>query len=120
MEQLNLIPGIILMVVIAGIVAGAGAITLGKFGDTMTECYNGSFSLNTAKTACTNSSPTSVATGCCGADGLNLSDEYYTKVKTQEGVGSISEQIPTVAIIAVMTIIIAIISGVFAYFKFFR
>ena len=57
--------------------------------------------------------------GSSGQGGLNLSGEYYTKIKGVEGLGSIAEQVPTVAIIAVMIIIISIISGVFIYIKMF-
>lgn len=84
MESLKLIPYIALVLAISGIVLGAAAITLSKFGDTTTD---------------------SAALGAIG--------------NATEGITTVAEQQPTVAIIAVMVIIISIISGVFVYMKFF-
>jgi hypothetical protein len=36
------------------------------------------------------------------------------------GVGDAAEQLPTVAIIGIMVIIISLLGGVFAYFRYFR
>ena len=127
MEGIKLIPAIILLIAISGIIAGAASIVIGKFGDSMTACYNDSFSLNVSKKMC--NAPIGAVDGDIpgnsttflpqGKDGLNLSNEYYTKVVSQEGIGTVAEQIPTVAIIAVMVIIISVIAGVFAYMRLF-
>jgi len=84
MEQLKLIPYIVLIIAISGIIAGASAIVLSEFASTTTD-----------------------------ADALNVLGN------ASDGVNTIAEQIPTVAIIGVMVIIISIIAGVFVYFKYF-
>jgi len=118
MEGLKMIPYIFLIICIAGIIGGASVITMAKFGATITPCAlsNASCTLNTAKTdcTCTHGGVAWVTTG-----GTNLTSEYYAKAKGQEGLGTIAEQIPTVAIIAVMVIIISLIAGVFVYMKMF-
>lgn len=120
MEGLKLIPYIFLVICIAGIIGGAAAVTMGKFGGTMTACYNSSYALNTTTyDHCDNNSVGVSMSESVGPSNTNLSDEYYTKVQSQEGITTIAEQIPTVAIIAVMVIIISVIAGVFVYMRYF-
>jgi len=113
------------MICIAGIIAGAGVLVTSKFAGTMTACYNDSYSdVNTSSgypPHCMNSSNTEEPTfgGSGGESGLNLSAEYYATWKGIVAQGDIAEQIPTVAIIAVMAIIIAVLSGVFVYVRYF-
>lgn len=85
MEGLKMIPYIALVIAISGIVLGASAVVLSKFGDTTTDA--------TATNAIDNASA---------------------------AVGDIAEQLPTVAIIGVMVIIISIIAGVFVYMRYFN
>lgn len=85
MEGIRMIPMIVLMIAISGIVIGASAIVLAKFGDTTTD-----------------------------ADATNAINNASASVV------DISEQLPTVAIIAIMVIIISVIAGVFAYMNMFR
>ena len=122
---MKLIPYIFLIIAISGIIGGAAAIVLDKFGNTMTPCaaYH---ELRTDGLACINDSgntsvgywngPHNLTTG---VDGLNMTDEYYTKTKSIEGIGTVAEQLPTVAIIGIMVIIISIIAGVLVYMKYF-
>jgi len=109
---------VVLMLAITGIILGASLITTGEFGETMTKCINGSFTINTATTACVNNTNFSAIPQ--GEGGLNLSNEYYGIVKTNEGLGTVAEQQNTIAIIVVMVIIISLIAGVFVYFRNFR
>jgi len=192
MEGMKLIPYIALIIAIAGIILGASAVTLGKFGDTVDKCYNSSYvynstdevciSTHTAATNGTNitSEPATIhfetsftmvsGSGSCSngstaldatnytfnyadfnvtiadngdiwnetiinctynyytvetpatssANGYtNMTDKYYAIHLAGNSEVDIAEQIPTVAIIAVMTIIISIISGVFIYMRYF-
>ena len=84
MEGLKAIPYLALVLCIAGIVAGASAITLAKFRDTTTT--------DSALRAIDNAT---------------------------EGINTLAEQFPTVAIIGVMVVIISIIAGVFVYMRYF-
>lgn len=84
MEAMKFIPYIVLILVVSGIIIGAGAITLGQFRDTTTN-----------------------------------QNALYAIDNATEGVLTVAEQQPTVAIIGVMVIIISLIAGVFVYMKFF-
>lgn len=117
MEDLKLIPYIALVLLIAGIILGAALLTTDKFGDSMDQCYNSSYTLHSSGDYCTNASGLA---GPIGKGNLNLTDQYYSIAKSEEGIGSVSEQQPTVAIIAVMVVIISIIAGIFVYLNFFR
>lgn len=121
MEGLKLIPYIALVLCISGIVIGASVITLAKFKDTIADkCFTGansSWVLNAAGDGCFLSSDANASSADSG--NRNLSGEYYSILKSIEGESTIAEQQPTVAIIAVMVIIISIIAGVFAYMRFF-
>jgi hypothetical protein len=120
MEGLRLIPYIALMLLISGVILAASLIGTGKFGDTLTQCYNTSYVMNTTASGghfCTNT--TIKAPGGAGKGNLNLSDEYYAIVKAEEGLSEVSGQIPTVGIIAIMVIIISVIAGVFVYMRYF-
>jgi len=116
MEGIKLIPMIVLLIAITGIIAGASSIVLSKFGTTMVPCANASYTKSATDGLCRNN--TLGAIGTTGK-GHNFTDQYYTVYQSQEGVGTVSEQVPTVAIIAVMVIIISIIAGVFAYMQLF-
>lgn len=117
-----MIPYIVLIIAVSGIIAGAVTIAVAEFGDTMDPCFNSTYGLMTTRTINNfeRCNATTTHTGSAGVDGLNLSDEYYTKTQSQSGLANITEQIPTVAIIAAMVIIISVIAGVFIYFKAFR
>jgi len=119
MEGLKLIPYIALIIAIAGIIIGASAITLGKFGDTVDKCYNSSWVWSDSAGACINATSTSINPAPYGIAPDNMTAEWYNAFQASESEVDISEQIPTVAIIAVMTIIISIIAGVFVYMKYF-
>jgi len=117
MEGLKLIPYIFLIIAIAGVIGGAVAITNQTFATTMTDCTNSTWTFDEASQTCINSSfydgPPS------GRDGTNLTDQRYVSVQTGSSIGTIAAQMPTIAIIAIMTIIISIIAGVMVYIKYF-
>ena len=119
MEGMKLIPMVALLIAISGIIIGAGAITLGKFGDTIDKCYNSSWVWSDSAGACVNNTPTSINPAPYGIAPDNMTAEWYNAFQASESEVDISEQLPTVAIIAIMTIIISIIAGVFIYMKFF-
>ena len=130
MEGLKAIPYIALMIAIAGVIVGAGVISTSKFQDSMSDggCYNSSYTLATATnvdpgahpigTYCTNATQPWTGTHA-GEDGLNLSAEGFAVVKATLGQGDLAEQLPVVAIIAVMVIVISMIAGVFVYMRYF-
>lgn len=120
MEGLKLIPYIALVMAIAGIVIGSAVIVQDKMQDTVDPCYNSTYSLTTtganADKACHNNT---LFGGTTDLDYSNLSKEYYSIMQGIDSEGDIAEQLPTVAIIGVMVIIISIIAGVFVYMKYF-
>ncbi len=130
MEGLKLIPYIALVIAIAGIIIGAGVITTSKFTETMPNggCFNSSYTISTTTnvepgsnlvgTYCTNATQHWIGTHV-GEDALNLSNAGFAGVKATEAQGDLAEQLPTVAIIAIMVIIISIIAGVFVYMRYF-
>jgi hypothetical protein len=119
MEALKMIPYLALIVAITGIILGSGMISLAEFGGTMTTCFNTSYTWNETVQRC--HAPAGEAQITTGEDNvLNMTREFYTVWESQDGIESISEQTPTVSIIAVMTIIISIISGVFVYLNYLR
>ena len=115
MEALKLIPAIVLTLTIAGVIIGATVISLGTFGDTMTKCINSSYAYNTTNGMCLADPAEGQETS--GYD--NFTSDYYTVAKGIESEITIAEQQSTVAIIAIMTIIISIIASVFVYIKYF-
>ena len=117
MEGLKAIPYIALILAIAGITIGASAVVLSKFGSTVTQCWDTGFTINSAGSACTNNTAGKTTSG---QEGLNLSDQYYSIYKSQTSQADIGEQLPTIAIIGIMVIIISIIAGVFVYVRYFR
>jgi len=122
MEGLKLIPYIALILAISGIILGASVIMLAKFGDTVDTCYNSTFTYNASTEHCTatNSSGYPLASHIqVGKGNLNFSDEYFAIWKSIEGETTVAEQQPTIAIIAVMVIIISVLSGVFVYMRYF-
>ena len=121
MEGLKLIPYIALVMTIAGIVIGASVITVSKFKENLAEdeCYNASFNTIDTKSCENTTVELAVESGCCGKGGLNYSQAGYISYKSIEGLNTVAEQQPTVAIISVMVIIISIIAGVFVYMKYF-
>lgn len=123
MEGLKLIPYIALLIAVSGIIIGAAAVSLSKFQETTDNdgCYNSSYkSDNVSAPACTCQNSTSVAIGAAGEDGTNLSAEGWAICKAIESQGELAEQLPTVAVIGVMVIIISIIAGVFVYLRYFQ
>jgi len=116
MEGLKLIPYIALLLTIAGVILGAAVIVNSKFRDTMDfdGCFNSTY-IKLDSGVCNSSTG---AIGSSGKNGLNLSDEGYAIYEAQEGLGTVAEQQPTVAIIAIMVIIISIIAGVFVYMRY--
>lgn len=126
MEGLKAIPVLALTLLIAGIIIAASVIMLGKFGDTLPsgKCFNSSFSIGNDD-VCRNNTVFNFSVG--GASnfgqtlgyGGNYTGEYQTIKLTKTGTNTISEQIPTVAIVAVMVVVISVIAGVFAYVNYF-
>ena len=110
MEGLKTVPYLFLAIAIAGVIGGAGAITVGKFGDTITKCTEATATYNETIDNCDNSSQHIIG---------NKTIEYQVILDSQEGNASIAEQLPTVAIIGIMVVIIAIIAGVFVYLRYF-
>lgn len=84
MEALKMIPYIVLTLCIAGIIAGASALSLAEFKATTTD-----------------------------------PDALAAIGNASEGIQKVTEQFPTVGIIAVMVIIISLIAGVFTYMRLF-
>jgi len=111
-----MIPYIALILTIAGIILGASVITTTTFGDTLDNegCWNESYTKQPDGTC--NGTNT---IGVVGEDGLNLTDAGYTAYKATEGLSNVAQQQPTIAIIAVMVIIISVIAGVFVYMRMF-
>jgi len=113
-----------LLLGVAGIIGGAAMISLGNFGDTMIKCTNAS--------AVWNDTCVGVGPGCCvnatqtnetlagGAANAGTTAEWNATVATQNGMLTIAQQFPTIAIIAVMVVIIGLISGAFVYFAYFK
>lgn len=123
MEGLKMIPYIVMVIAISGIIAGASMLVNNKFADTVKQCAEGNYTGddnigNVSTSFCTNSTEVYLATGV-GTDGLNLSEEYYVLLQSGEGISTVSEQFPTVGIIAVLVIIISLLAGVFAYMRYF-
>lgn len=113
-----MIPYIFLILAISGVIAGAGILSLGKFGDTLTtKCINSSFTYSAGIDACVNNTAGVVS---AGEENRNLSEVYYGISKSKDGMGEVTQQFPTIGIIAVMVIIISLIAGVFVYMAYFR
>ena len=119
MEGIKMIPALVLMIAIAGIIVGATVITTAKFGDTTDKCYNSSYEYNSTTQTCHNMTSGVAFLGTVGPSGTNLSQQMFAILKSSEAQGDIAEQLPTVAIIAIMVVIISIIAGVFTYVKYF-
>jgi hypothetical protein len=125
-DALKMIPYIALILTIAGVVIGATAIVMDKFGDTSTvdKCYNASYTYNSTRDECVggpwfNGQMDNNVTVSRGQGGKNFTDAYYSIQAAMDGNTSVAEQQGTVAIIAVMVIVISLIGGVFAYMKYF-
>ncbi len=116
MEQLKLIPFIFLIIGVSAIIGGAVALVNSQFGDTLNKCFNTSFTFNTTTGKCLGLGANNV-TGTHGS-GFNFSIEYAVVYEGQQGIGTVAEQLGTIAIISVMVIIIGLISSVFVYFKY--
>jgi hypothetical protein len=129
MEALKTIPYIFLILAIAGIIAGASVLSVSKFGNSITQCdttgtyyatstgsvINSSLQTGTNKYACVNESTNSGSIALKG----NTTLEYRATLQTNEGMATVSEQFPTIGIIAIMVIIISLIAGVFVYMRMF-
>lgn len=103
---------IFLLLAVAGVIAGAGVLSLSKFGGTMTKCTTASDTWNdTSQAGCQNST---------GSYTSNATTEFRTVLNSQEGMITVGEQFPTIGIIAIMVIVISLIAGVFVYFQYFR
>jgi hypothetical protein len=117
MEGLKAIPMVFLLIAVAGIIGGAGVISTAKFGDTVDKCWNSSFTYSGGQ--CVNAT-SGVTTASSSPDDTNMTYEFYAANKATEGQVDIAEQLPTVAIIAIMVVIISIIAGVFVYLRYFQ
>ena len=123
MEGLQWIPYLFLIICIAGVIGGSTSIINTQFGKSVSACYNSSFTLVTNNSDsrgnyCINSTLAMITPQ--GTDGLNLSNEYYTIKKSQEGALVIAGQLGTVSIIGMMVVIISLLAGLFAYFRYFN
>lgn len=115
MDGLKAIPYVVLVLVVAGIIVGAGVMVTTSFKDTITACdtptghtvhhFNATLGYCISAVNNTNTS--------------NATIPYQTLLDSTEAQLTVGEQLPTLAIIAIMVVIIAVIAGVFAYFKYF-
>lgn len=120
LDGLRMIPVIALMICVAGIVVAAGAMSVSKFKDTTDLCYNSSYKDAGAGRACTNKTAAAFGVvGGYGTNGLNLSVQGETLVNTLDAEGDIGENLGTVSVIGIMTIVIGLLASLFVYFKFF-
>jgi len=117
MKAFEMVPYIILMLCVSGVLLGAMLVSQAQFGDTITKCYNSSFTYSSTTGKCTNNT---ASVGAIGQDSLNFSDDYYAIHQGKEGLTAVSKQQSTIAIIGVMIIIISLIVSVVAYFQYFR
>ena len=125
MEQLKMIPVLFLMLAISGIIAGAAVLSVGKFGQSMTQCDTAGAAYKTGAGALYNSTIQTNNNGCVNVSNPSLllgntTPEYKSTLEVAGGLGVVSEQFGTIGIIAIMVIIIGLISGVFVYFQYFR
>lgn len=117
MEGLKYIPYVTITLLVAGIILGASVITNSTFGDTMTKCFNSSYTINAFDNGCANNTLLSAANQ--GPGGRNLSTTFYGIAQSQAGLQTTGQQFSTIGIIAVMIIIITLIAGIFTYMRFF-
>jgi len=116
MESLKVLPFLFVSLALAGIIGGASVLSIGTFGDSMTKCdtttgvNSESINYNETPNQCWN-----------GTDAVgNKTIEFQTTLETKNGLLTVAEQFPTLGIIAVMIIIIALIAGVMTYFNVFK
>ena len=114
---MKMIPYIALILAISGIILGASVISLSSMGDTVTKCLNSTWTFDTATKKCLNA--TAAVGTADGTAGYNMTDEYYSILMASESEVDVAEQMPTVAIIAIMVIIISVVAGVFVYLRYF-
>lgn len=105
-----MIPYIALILAISGIILGASVLSVSKFGDTMPKCENTSSTYNPVNDSCENASGTVFG---------EKTIEFQSTLDANTGQLTIAEQLPTVAIISIMVIIISVIAGVFVYLRYF-
>jgi hypothetical protein len=119
MEQIKLVPFVILAIAVGGIIAGAGAVTLSKFGESMDQCTTVTGGCNAGGTQYWNSTSRTCLNSSNVACG-NTTDQWNATLHAQDANLDVAEQLPTVAIIGIMVIIISMLGGVFAYFRYFK
>lgn len=122
MEGLKLIPYIALIIAISGIILGATVIVQSEMRESFTQCWNSTYTFNATQNKCWVSNATggdSSGAGTGNTEVGNFSYEYYALQQSIDGSNTVAGQIPTLAIIAVMVIIISVIAGVFVYMKYF-
>ena len=117
MEGFEAIPYIFLVLAVAAIIGGAGAIVLDQFGNTMDQCYNSSYTYNSTFGSCIVNNGSGVRTAPVQ---FNFSEAYNVVWEGQQANLTVAAQLSTVGIIGIMVIIIGLLSGVFVYFKHFR
>lgn len=112
MEGLRTIPYIVMILAISGIIGGVSVVVLDSFGSSssITQCTTATDTWVLADDGCTNGSDYT----------SNATTEYRAILDATTSVGSLQNQLPTVAVIAVMVIIISMIAGVFVYLKYFN
>ena len=119
-----MVPAIVLILAISGIILGASVITIAEFGETVTTCFNTSYVVNDSASGTYMQGDYCNAgrlpVGSAGPSGTNLTNEFYALTQSQDGLQTVGEQQPVLAIIAVMVIIISVLAGTFVYFRFFR
>ena len=117
MEGLKMVPYIALVLMIAGVILGATIVTLAKFQETITDvCANSSYTYNSSTDTCGEENRT---TGGKDLGRRNFTGEYYSVWTSIEAEGTVAQQQSTIAIIAVMVIIISMLAGVFVYMRYF-
>lgn len=110
-EGFKAIPFIALIIAISGIVIGASVISLSKFGDSIDKCEEpNAWNTSTSRCEATNSSH--------DVNG-SMTAEYAAISNATAGNVDLAEQLPTVAIIGIMVVILSVISGVFVYLRYF-
>lgn len=111
MEGLKTIPYLFLLLAIAGIIAGATALVISKFQSTVDDCTAATATYNASAKVCQNSSQHTVG---------SVTVEYQTMLDSAQAQANVSEQLPTIGIITIMVVIIAVIAGVFVYIQYFK
>ena len=120
---LKSIPLLFLMLAIAAIIGGSAATTLGSFGDNIADkCFNATWSYNAAANVCRNNTfiGNLTAAGYAALPEKNFSNAFLIVDRGGDSLTDVGEQLSTLAIIGVMTVIIGLLVGVYSYMTYFK